>query len=89
MVAGARQNFQFFRQNTWFLENNRALSKFKSDLNQILHYLINCKNSFRKIQFYVNTTQSTFISNTIDSPMMHFQVFCVFTYFALRTLSMV
>ena len=24
----ARQNSQFFRQNAWFLENNRALSKF-------------------------------------------------------------
>ena len=28
VVAGARQSFQFFRQKTWFLENNRALSKF-------------------------------------------------------------
>ena len=34
MVVGARQ---VFRQNTWFLENNRALSKF---LDGILHYLI-------------------------------------------------
>ena len=37
MVIGARQSFQFFRQNTGFLENNRALSKF---LYEILHYLI-------------------------------------------------
>ena len=37
MVAGARQSFQFFRQTTWFLENNRALSKI---LYGILHYLI-------------------------------------------------
>ena len=36
-VAGARQIFQIFRQNIWFLENNRALSKF---LYGILHYLI-------------------------------------------------
>ena len=28
MVVGARQSFQFFGQKTWFLENNRALSKF-------------------------------------------------------------
>ena len=35
-VVGARQSFQIFRQNTWFLEN-RALSKF---LYGILHYLI-------------------------------------------------
>ena len=27
-VVGARQNFQIFKQNTSFLENNRALSKF-------------------------------------------------------------
>ena len=27
-IVGARQSFQIFRQNTWFLENNRALSKF-------------------------------------------------------------
>ena len=33
MVLGA----QFFRQNTWFLKNNRALSKF---LCGTLHYLI-------------------------------------------------
>ena len=28
MVVIARQSFQFFRQKTWFLGNNRALSKF-------------------------------------------------------------
>ena len=37
MVVGARQNFQFFKQKTWFLENNRAMSEF---LYGILHYLI-------------------------------------------------
>ena len=36
-VVATRQIFQIFRQNTWFLENNRALSKF---LCAILHYLI-------------------------------------------------
>ena len=36
-VVAARQSFQIFRQNTWFLQNNRALSKF---LYEILHYLI-------------------------------------------------
>ena len=36
-VAGARQIFQIFRQNTWFLENNRILSKI---LCGILHDLI-------------------------------------------------
>ena len=37
-VIGAPQSFQIFRQNTWFIENNRALSKF---LYGILHYLVN------------------------------------------------
>ena len=37
MVVGARQTFRFFRQKPWFLENNRALSKF---LYGVLHYLI-------------------------------------------------
>ena len=37
MVVKARQSFPFFRQNTLFLENNRALSTF---LYGILHYLI-------------------------------------------------
>ena len=29
MVVGAPQSFQFFRQITWFLENNRALFRFR------------------------------------------------------------
>ena len=37
MVVGARQSFHFFRHNTWFLENIRALPNF---LDGILHYLI-------------------------------------------------
>ena len=37
MVVGASQIFQHFRQNTWFPENNRALSEL---LYGILHYLI-------------------------------------------------
>ena len=37
LLVAARQSFQFFRQSTWFLESNRALSKF---LYGILHYLI-------------------------------------------------
>ena len=36
-VVGARQSFQFFRQNIWFLENSTALPNF---LFGILHYLI-------------------------------------------------
>ena len=37
MIVGARQSFQFFRQITWFLGNNRALSRFRY---RILHNLI-------------------------------------------------
>ena len=37
MVVGARQSFQFFRQKTWFLRNNRGLPKFRY---RILHNLI-------------------------------------------------
>ena len=37
MVVGAPQDFQFFRQNIRFLENNSVLSKF---LYEILHCLI-------------------------------------------------
>ena len=36
-VVGVHQSFQFFRQNTWFPEKNRGLSKF---LYWIWHYLI-------------------------------------------------
>ena len=36
-IVGARQSIEFFRQNTWFLENNRALPKF---FYGILHYVI-------------------------------------------------
>ena len=59
MVAGARQSFQFFRKITWFLGNNRALSKFRY---QILHYLISIIN-FEKNQSikpnFISSTQST------------------------------
>ena len=37
MAVGASQSFKFFRQNTWFIKNNRALSKC---LHGILLYLI-------------------------------------------------
>ena len=45
MVVGARQSFQFFRQITWFLGNNRALSKFR---DQILYNLIVLPN-YKKV----------------------------------------
>ena len=34
-IVGARQSFQIFGQNTWFLENNRALSKYLYDISII------------------------------------------------------
>ena len=43
MVVGARQSFQFFRQITWFLENNRALSKLGVDF-ALLHWYCHIKN---------------------------------------------
>ena len=45
MVVGARQSFQYFRQITWFLGNDRALSKFRY---QILYNLIGITN-YKKI----------------------------------------
>ena len=53
MVVGARQNFQFSRQITWFLGNDRALSKFKL---RILHYLISViklQKNFTKLCFTI------------------------------------
>ena len=39
MVVGARQSFQILRQNAWFLENNRALSKFLYEIKRIFALL--------------------------------------------------
>ena len=59
MVVTARQSFKFFRQNTSFLKNDRALPKF---LHGILHYLIGIielqKNQSIKSNFIL-TTRST------------------------------
>ena len=56
MGVGAPQSFQFFRQITWFLENNGALSKF---LHEILYCLISItrflKNLFLKPNFMLTT----------------------------------
>ena len=42
MVVGARPSFQFFKQKTWFLKNNKALSKF---LYEVSYYLISITKS--------------------------------------------
>ena len=49
MVVGARQSFQFFKQITWFLGNNRALPYFRY---RILHKIF--KKSVHKSQFQIN-----------------------------------
>ena len=43
IVVRARKSFQFFGQNTWFLENNRLLSKF-------LYGMLQCFISITKLQ---------------------------------------
>ena len=57
MVVGTRQNFQFFRQITWFLGNNRALPKFRY---WILYNLISITKLLKKLLckslFYINRT---------------------------------
>ena len=53
MVVGT---FQFFRQNTWFLENNRALSK---SLYGVLHYLINIIKYQSIKNNFILTTRAT------------------------------
>ena len=76
MVVGARESFQFFRQKTWFLENNRALSKF---LYEVWHYLINycyqitIKSVHKKqnrpslsLQLYENGTPCVVLQNTFQ-----------------------
>ena len=48
-VVGARQSFQFFRQKTWFLINNRALPTLTL-LNE--HYQIIIKSVHKKTILY-------------------------------------
>ena len=67
MVVGARQSFQFFRQNTWFLENNRALHKV---LYRILHYLISIIKwyKYQSIKFnFILTTRATLRTPVLKS----------------------
>ena len=63
LLVGGCQILKCFRQITWFLENNRALSKFRY---QILHYLLNItkskKSQSAKIDFIL-TTRATLTSN--------------------------
>ena len=65
MVAEVRQNFQFFRQITWFLGNNKDLSKFKY---WTLHYLI----VIIKLQIsnFILTTRTTLSTKTLNLSML-------------------
>ena len=58
MVVGARHTCQFFRQNTWFLENKRVFSNFLYRI-LIFHYLIGrcyqiIVKSVHETQFCIN-----------------------------------
>ena len=71
-VVGARQKSQIFRQNTWFLENSRAFSKFFvwdfALPSQYYQMIIkpDHKNNF------ILTTQAT-LRRTITTTILYFQ----------------
>ena len=67
MVVGARQSFQFFRQITWFLGNNRALSKFRY---QILHNLISITKFYKNHSVKANFKLSTRATLAVE-------IFCI------------
>ena len=57
MVLGSRLSFQFFRQKTWFLGNNRVFCKFFYD--EVLHCLISIiesKENQTKSPDFMSTT---------------------------------
>ena len=79
MVVGARQSFQFLRQITWFLGNNRTLSKFRY---RILHNLINqvIKNHSVKANFKL-TTQATLTKFSGNRRVISLSTISVFVKF--------
>ena len=81
MVVGARQSFQFFRQKTWFLENNKALSKFLFGVSHYLISLIGMQTvprgqfpdwNFPDGQFSDRTLPRRTLSRLDISPLRHF-----------------
>ena len=54
MVVGARQSFRFFRQKTWFLENNRGLPYLGIRFSLLDYYYQIIKTLVRKNQFHIN-----------------------------------
>ena len=54
-VVGVHQSFQIFKQNTWFLENSRGLSKFFLwDFTLLNQYYQIITKTVHKKQFYIN-----------------------------------
>ena len=64
MIVGARQRFQSFRQYTWFLENNRPLSKFLYGILHLISVTKLQKNESTKANFIL-TTRATLNDRTI------------------------
>ena len=62
MVVGARQNFQFFRQITWFLRNNKAFSKFRQWILYNLISIIKLSKDHSVKGNFKLTTQATLSS---------------------------
>ena len=85
MIVEAHQNFQFYRQKTWFLENNRALSKF---LYGNIHLLISIIKSFynqsiKKKHFHINHADhlNLISDGRGKSERRLTKVFCYYYYF--------
>ena len=59
LVVTARQSFQFFRQITWLLRNNKVWSRFR---NRILYWSISI------IKLEKKTVKANFILKLRESP---------------------
>ena len=56
MVVGAHQSLQFIRQNTFFLKNNGALSKFLYDIfNDLITGWFQKRHHWRYFNFFLHT----------------------------------
>ena len=55
MAAGSLQSFQFSRQNTWFFENNGALSEFPNIFFLYLTSINKLSNPSLKPNFILTT----------------------------------
>ena len=64
-IVGARQSFQIFIQNTWFLENNRALSKFFYWDFALINIIKLQQNQSTKKNNFMSTTQATLTNQPV------------------------